>query len=233
MKNLILLFILITLISCNSALEGEGIASVKKEFTFDSFNSIEANCNCDIILIPSENSKIIVESHQNLIDNLDLNLKGSELKINEKKNVGQFDLYNILIYLPFDLKEIELNKQARLKTSGTIKADRLKIETNDQSSISQTYLNIKDLKIDISDQSGVIVSGIAINLKVNSSDEAIGNFSKLQAVDVIFDAEDNSQISLYAMKKLSGKAENNAQVSYKGDPYKNTTEKDRAFINKN
>lgn len=233
MRNLILLFILIAATSCNSGLEGEGTASVKKEFTFTSFNSIEANCNCDITLIPSETSKVVVESHQNLIDNLDLKLKGNELEISEKKNVGQFDLYNILIYLPSDLKEIELNKQARLKTSGTIKADRLKIEANDQSSISQTYLDIKDLKLDISDQSGAVISGIAINLRVSSSDEAIGNFSELQAVEIDFDAEDNSHISLYAMKNLSGKAENNAQVSYKGDPYKNTTEKDRAFINKN
>lgn len=233
MRNLILLFILIAATSCNSGLEGEGTASVKKEFTFTSFNSIEANCNCDITLIPSETSKVVVESHQNLIDNLDLKLKGNELEISEKKNVGQFDLYNILIYLPSDLKEIELNKQARLKTSGTIKANRLKIEANDQSSISQTYLDIKDLKLDISDQSGAVISGIAINLRVSSSDEAIGNFSELQAVEIDFDAEDNSHISLYAMKNLSGKAENNAQVSYKGDPYKNTTEKDRAFINKN
>lgn len=233
MKNSFLIPLVLTVtISCNSGLKGEGAASVQKEFTIAPFHSIEAHCNCDITLIPSEFSKVVVESHQNLINNLDLNSKGNQLTIREKKKVGEYDLYNILIYSPAGLNEIELNQQANMKISGTLKADKFKIETNDQSIISQTYMDVKELKLELSDQTNTEITGIAIHLNVSSSDESIGDFSELQAVEIDFEAEDNSSLSLYALKNLSGKAENNAQVSYQGDPNKNTTQKDRATLNK-
>lgn len=234
MKKLFLIPLALTLLtSCGSGLEGEGPASVRKEFSVNPFSSLEIYCNCDITLIPSESTKIIVESHQNLIDNLELNSKRNELTLREKKKVGEYNLYNILIYTPAGLNEIELNKQVNFKISGTLKSDKLKFEVNDQAIVSQTYLDIKDLEFDLSDQTHAEITGVSINLEVSSSDESIGNFAGMQAVDIRFEAEDNSSLSLYAMKNLSGKAENNAQVSYKGDPYKNTTEKDRANINKN
>lgn len=229
------LFIVIStinfLISCSSGLEGEGTANARKEFAVDQFTSIEANCNCDITLIPSETSKVIVESHQNLIDNLDLISKRGELTINEKSRVGKFDMYNVNIYSPTSLNEIELNNQSRMKISGTLKSDKFKIEANDQSFINEAYVDIKDFELDISNQTNVTVTGTAIKLEVNSSDQSIGNFSQLQAVETEFQAKNESSLSLWVMKDLSGEASDNAQVSYKGDPNKDTKETGRAMIN--
>ncbi len=234
MKKLLLMPIVsILFISCNMGLNGEGAATSKKEFPLTDYQSIEANCNCDITLIPSNNPKVVVESHQNLIDNLEINVNGNNLKIKEKSKVDQFDLYHVVVYSPVSLNEIELNKQSRMKISGTLKADRFKIEAKDQSFLDQAYVDIQDFEIELSDQAHLTITGTAINLDVDSSDQANGNFADLQTVDIKFKAEDNSNMSLYAMKNLSGEAQNNAQVSYKGDPNKNTTEKDRAFINKN
>lgn len=233
MKNSILILISsFSIISCNSGLEGEGAAIAKKEFAVDQFNSIEANCNCDITIIPSEISKVVVESHQNLIENLELNSKRGELIIKEKKNVGKYDLYNINIYSPSNLNEIELNNQSKMKVSGTIKADKFKIEVNDQSTIGQTYVDIKNFELDLSNQTHVTISGTVINLDLDASDESNANLAELQAVEIDFEVKNNANVSIYALKDLSGKASDNAQVSYKGDPNKNTKETGSAMINK-
>lgn len=234
MNNLFLILsAAITLISCGSGLEGEGAATATKEFAMEQFTSIEANCNCDITIIPSTESKIVVESHQNLIDNLELNSKNGNLILNEKSDVGKHDLYNVNIYSPAVLNEIELNNQSRMKISGTLKADKFKIDVNDQSIIDQTYVDIKEFELNLSDQTNATITGTAINLDLEISDESIGNLSQLQSVEIEFAAKNNSNLSLWVMKDLSGEASDNAQVSYKGDPNKDTQTKGRAMINQN
>lgn len=118
-----------------------------------------------------------------------------------------------------------------MKISGTLKSDKFKIEANDQSFINEAYVDIKDFELDISNQTNVTVTGTAIKLEVNSSDQSIGNFSQLQAVETEFQAKNESSLSLWVMKDLSGEASDNAQVSYKGDPNKDTKETGRAMIN--
>lgn len=233
MKNLFLtISASITFISCGSGLEGEGAATAKKDFAVESFTSIEANCNCDITIIPSETQKVVVESHQNLIDNLELVTKRGNLVINEKSKVGEYALYNVNIYSPAALNEIELNNQSRMKISGTLKADKFKIDANDQSIISESYVDFKEFELNISDQSNATMTGTAINLDVESSNQAIGNLSELQSVEIDFSAKNQSNLSLWVMKDLSGEASDNAQVSYKGDPNKDTKETGQAIINK-
>lgn len=234
MKKLMLIISGIFLFtSCGSGLEGEGAATDTKEFAVDQFNAIEANCNCDITVIPSEISKVVVESHKNLIDNLELTSKNGDLHINEKSRVGKYDLYNVNIYSLANLKEIELNKQSKMKISGTLKANKFSIEANDQTIIDQAYLDTKDLELSFSDQSQGTITGNTISLDLEASDESQVNLADLQAVEIDFTAENNSNVSIFALKDLSGKASDNAQVRYKGDPNKDTKTTDRAMINKN
>lgn len=232
MKNLLFtISAAFILISCGSGLEGEGAATAKKDFAVESFTFIEANCNCDITIIPSETSKVVVESHQNLIDNLELTSKRGNLVVNEKSKVGEYALYNVNIYSPAALNEIELNNQSRMKISGTLKAEKFKIDANDQSIISESYVDFKEFELNLSDQSNATMTGTAISLDVESSNQAIGNLSELQSVEIDFSAKNQSNLSLWVMKDLSGEASDNAQVSYKGDPNKDTQTKDQAMIN--
>lgn len=233
MKKLSLLIsISLLIISCNSGLEGEGAATAKKEFAVDHFSFLEASCNCDVTLIPSEISKVVVESHQNLIDNLEIKSNGKNLEIKESKKVENADLYNVNVYFNPNLTEVELNHQARLKISGTLKANEFSWDINDQSTVNEAYIDIKELDINLSGQTQIRMTGTAINLDIDASGQSRVDLSETQTVEIEFDAKDNASLSLYAMKDLNGTAIDNAQVFYKGDPNKDTTEKDRAIIQK-
>lgn len=229
-KYILTLIALLIFFSCSSGLEGEGAATAQKEFAVDTFTTIETNCNCDVTLIPSETTKVSVESHQNLIDNLEIQSDGKDLVIKEKKSVDKYDLYNVNIYFNPNLTKVELNNQSKLKISGTLKADNFDLEVNDQSTVNESFLEIKDMELDVSNQTQVKMKGTVIKLNIEASDESRTDLIDLQAVEVNFDAKNNASLSVYAMKDLSGTATDNAQVSYKGDPNKDTNEKDRAFI---
>lgn len=231
MKKLIpLSFVVFALASCSSGIEGEGAATAQKEIAIEAFSNLEINCNCELTLIPGATTKILVESHQNLVDNLEAKLNGKDLEIKEISKVQSADLYNVIVYFNPELNQIELNNQTKMKVSGTLKADQFSIEVNDQSNIQETFVEITDLKLSLSDQSMVNLTGTIINLNLKSSGESKAVLTGTQAVEIDFNAADNSHLSVYAMKDLIGKATGNAQVYYKGDPKKDTTEKDKAKI---
>lgn len=233
MRKAILYFLIIFgLISCNSKIEGEGIATADREIAVDSFQELGIKCNCDVTLIPSENTKIVVESHQNLIDNLIINQKGKKLEIGESKSVNDYKLYNVNIYFTPTLNKIRLNGQTKVKISGTLKAEKLEFELEDNSSIDNAFTEIDKFEIELEDNSSAKIKGTAIKLNVDSSDNSKVNLSELQTVSVNFKASDNSELSIYPLKNMSGKALGNSSVIYKGNPVKNTIIRDKASIEK-
>lgn len=231
MKKIIIpVFIFLIVSSCSSPIQGEGAATGIKEFETGDFQKIEVDCNCYLTLIPSETSKLVVESHENLIENIEVKSKKKSLKISEKKKVEEFDLYNVNVYTSTPLSEISLKGQARMKTSGTLTSKKLNLNTRDEVSVSQAHLELEDADFDFRDKSKINISGTAVNLSLNADGKSDADLSKLICVDINFKAFDYSALTLYAMKNLKGRAHNNSVVFYLGNPSKSTTEKDKAII---
>ncbi|MFA5620660.1 MAG: DUF2807 domain-containing protein [Weeksellaceae bacterium] len=216
--------------SCRSNIEGEGVATAQSEYQIEQFSNLTVDCNCDVTLIPSELPNVVVESHQNIIDNLEVTSKRKDLIIKEKSGVSNTDLYNINVYVNQDLTKIKLTNHAKLRISGTLKLNDLQIELKDLSTISEANVDLKRLEMRMSGLSRIEMKGTAINLMLHASGESEADLFSLQTVDTDFRAEDESQLLLYAMKGLTGTATDNAKVNYKGDPVKKTTERDRAII---
>lgn len=231
-KTISLLFVCFTIMSCNSGIEGEGVATAEHEMAVDIFQNLIVNCNCDLNLIPAENTKVVVESHQNLIDNLNIKSKNKSLEITENTKVGKFSLYNVNVYFNPELTKIELKNQTRMKISGTLKADEILIKLADNTMLDKSFVDIREMKIQQSGNSRSHFSGTVIDLIVETSDNANAELEELQAVSVNFKTYDNSMLSIYPMKEMNGRANDNSMVRYKGDPVKDNTTKDRAVIEK-
>ncbi len=231
-KTILISLILFGLMSCKSKIEGEGPARFEQEFETDIFGELEISCNCDVTLIPSENTKIVVESHQNLIDNLQIDSKRKKLKISEKNKVKKYSLYNLNIYFNSELSKVELKDQSKLKISGTLKAEKMEFKTSGNSIINDAFVDIDKFKIETKDNSNVYIKGTAIDLNVDTGNESIVDLFELQSVDVNFKAKDNSNLSVSPMKNLKGTAVDNSVVNYKGDPNKDATAKDKSIIEK-
>lgn len=230
MRKFILFFIITLVISsCKSSVEGEGAATAYQEFELDNFDKIEVNCYCDVTLIPSTSSKVVVETHQNLLENIVITSKNNKLVIKENKNVTNYSLNNVNIYFT-DLQEIKLNQQAELKVAGTLKADKMQIEIKDQASVFQTYVDFKELKLTAKDQSKIELAGLAINLNLQLQNQAQADLEKLQVVDINFTVKDNALATISPLKSMSGKASDTSKVFYSGDPVKDVKESDRALI---
>lgn len=233
MKKLIVwTTILSGLISCNSGIDGEGVATSSRDFVSEGFQEVKIVCNCDVTLIPSEATKVVVESHQNLIENLNITSKRSRLEITEKSKVGKYSLYNVNVYFNPKLNSVKISDKTKLKVSGTLKAPKMKFELEDKSTIFDTYVEIEKLELSMTGKTSAKLIGTAVDLNVTTEDNASAELDGLQVVDLTFRASDNSSLIGNPMKNLSGKASDNAVVKYLGDPNKDATSKDKAIIEK-
>lgn len=225
-----LLIIIIFLIGCQSKIEGEGNANSIQEYAIDTFSLLDVKCNCNLTLIPSQETKVVIESHENLIQNLKVNLKRNKLTIEEISTVEKFSLYNVNIYFDPQLKNINLGQQTKMKISGTMKAKEIIMNLSDNAILNNAYLELKTFDLEMNDQSQATINGTAIDQNISTNDESIADLSNLQGVDVKIKAKKNSNLTVNAMKSLSGTAYDNAKVYFLGDPKKDISEKDRATI---
>ena len=232
-QRILIVSLLIGITSCSASIEGEGPATAQHETAVESFNELDIACNCDVTLIPSESAHVVVESHQNLIDNYEIVFNRGTLKLSEKSPVSKFNLYNVNVYFNSDINKIKLKNKTRLKVSGTLKSDNLELDVNDDSEMTQSFMELKDFQIKASNHSQIQLNGTVIDLKVKAMDKSNVNLSNLQAVSVDLTSEDDSELLLNVLKNIKGTAGDNSKVFYKGDPVKDIKEIDRASILQN
>jgi len=231
MKRILALSLLgFTVISCSSAIEGEGAATAQQAFTVDQINELNVACNCNITLIPGNEVGVKVESHQNIIDNLKVEGKNGKLNISENKSVGQFSAYDVFVYVTRDLKDIEVSKQTALKVSGTLNVDDLEIEASEQAKIDNTFLITNNLKLSVYDQAAVTLQGTALALVYKGSNQSQGDLFAYESNDAQINVSDNAILNINSRKSLAGSAKGNAVVTYMGEPSKDTKISDNAQV---
>ena len=188
------------MIGCQSKIEGEGNANSIQEYAIDTFSLLDVKCNCNLTLIPSQETKVVIESHENLIQNLKVNLKRNKLTIEEISTVEKFSLYNVNIYFDPQLKNINLGQQTKMKISGTMKAKEIIMNLSDNAILNNAYLELKKFDLEMNDQSQATINGTAIDQNISTNDESIADLSNLQGVDVKIKAKKNSNLTVNAMK---------------------------------
>lgn len=231
MKKIILLSLFfILLVSCNSSVNGEGIATAQKEYKVDKIDNLTISCNCNVILVPGNTTNLRIDSHQNLIDNLDITTNKNSLSIKEKKDVKDFSSYDVYVYVTRDFKKFIIDKKTSVTTSGALNVDELEIIAKDQSKISQTYLITDKLDLRSEDHSSILLEGTTEKMKIKAENNSKLNLFKFEVNEVDFLAEDNALLDVNARQILSGSAKNNTIVSFIGDPNKELKITDQAQV---
>lgn len=230
-KKIIFLTVGVTfLTSCSSTIDGEGAGDVKQVIATESVKSLEVDCNCQVTLIPGSENKIEVESHQNIIDNLNISNKGNIVIVSENKEVDTYNNYNVFVYVTKDLQDLELGSLTNLKISGTLNVDKFALNIKDQAKIVEAYFIANDMEIKAQNQIQIELQGTVNKLEVKAYDQANLDLSKFVAYDTEFVAEDNVKFVVNAKSALIGEANGRAIVEYLGDPRKDIKSVDQAQV---
>lgn len=229
-KTLTLSFLGLILFSCSSSIDGEGAAVEQKSFTVDHISNIEVKCNCNVTLIPGNEVGVKIESHQNIIDNLEVESKKGNLTIKESKDVNEFSAYDVFVYVTRDLNEISLKGQTIINVSGTLAVDDLNMKTSNQAKVERFNLITNNLKLSTSDQSFVTLTGSSISLIYKGSNQSKVNLFDFETNDAQVYTSDNAILDINSRKSLAGSAKGNSIITYVGEPQKSTKVSDNAQV---
>ena len=218
------------LASCTSTIDGEGAATAEKEYPASTIKDLSISCNCNVIMVPGNKTGVKVDSHQNLIDNLEVEAKDNSLKIKEKSNVNQYSAYDVYVYVTRDLEKLNVNKQTSLTTSGTLNVDKLDLIVKDQARINQTFLITNNFNLQADNQTNIMLEGTAATMKIKAYGEAKLNLFKYEVNEANFTTDDNAMLDINARQTLYGSAKGNSIVNFLGDPNKDTKISDRAQV---
>ncbi len=217
--------------SCQSNIDGEGPSNLKNvSQLIETAQSVEANCNCQLTLIPGTENKVEVESHQNILDNFTIETKGKTLLLSEKMPVDKYNNYQVFVYVTRDLKDFEISGLTDAKVAGTLNTDNLAISLKDQSKLSETYLITNDFDLKAQNQTQVDLRGTAVKMNLKAYDQANLNLANFEVNDTKLVAENNAQIIVNSRNSLVGDAKGTAVVEYLGNPRKDTKIADQAQV---
>lgn len=219
MKKLFSLILSITLLlmcfGCGK-LKPEGKIE-PKEIKVENFNAINLKGKFRVFYVSSEQNFVAIETYPNLYKNLRVDVKGKELTIAEKREVGSVDFYNITIYSKFSPSVISISDSVELNLSSALRTDNLKmnlknfgkfigsvntrraeIVMNGRSSANFSG-NTEDAYIKISDSAGIIAPYWSVgNLQIESTGS---NYAEVNVRD-----------------SLKGHVAENAKFLYYNDP---------------
>ncbi len=207
-------------ISNNEVIEGVG-DSIYKDFQVDMFRYLEIDVDASVEIIQSDSLNIRVEGQQNIIDNLEIIVSNSHLKIKFKKSNFKYKSLKIVIYVP-SIQRIVLNGSGFFDLKSWGKEDRLHIINNGSADFQIGKLShIKHFNVDLNGSgSMLVVNESELINSVHCILNGTGNINleKLQISNSHIKLNGSGNIQLGQMDQLNAEIVGSGNVTYSGTP---------------
>lgn len=234
MKHIVLILSLLVFVGCQSDIKGDGPANKTKVYHFTNIKEINFQTNAQVkfILNESDSTKVEIQSHQNLIENLEVSQKDDILKLSEKENVMENDVYMVTIYVNQKILDLNLAKGTNAQFFGRFIFNELKLGVKDSAKITELDIQGKQLNLRVEDFGRVEMSGHLSQLDLHISDFANAQMKALFCDEADIDASGETKTSLTVIKELAVNATEKAEVFYLSDPNKKIKSDDQSIVRK-
>jgi len=194
MKKILILCSLFTLLGCDleESLDCVQAAGdiVQEEFLLDEFRKILVFQRVELIVQKGPEQKVIVETGDNLINEVNLKVVDSTLFISDRNScnlVRDFGITKVFVTSP-NLKEIQNSSERTVRSIGVLEYERLDLISDDRED-EDAFRSVGDFDVDLKvDQLSVVSNGISeFYLRGRASFANIGIFSgdsRVEAADL-------------------------------------------------
>lgn len=228
LKATILLFAIV-LFSCdsenaNDCLQTSG-AIITKEFTVENFNKINISQGIELIIKEGTETKVIVETGQNLVNAITAEVTNEELFLRNSNGCNWMRDYNITkVYITTPtLINVYSSSQFAVKSDGVVSFPVLTLQsamfTNTASGTFELEVNCGVLTIEDNESSYFKISGNTVNLSVNFYDgNARFDGSDLTSNEVSCFQRSSNDIIVNPVSKISGTIYSTGNIVLKSIP---------------
>ncbi|MDR3273018.1 MAG: DUF2807 domain-containing protein [Flavobacteriaceae bacterium] len=230
----ILLFLLplvVTLYSCDFSIKkGEGAVGDKEVKLSPNIKQISAKGNYRIVfLYDSINPRMVIESYQNVRDNIKMSNAGGELTLSESRNVENIDLYNIYIYLS-EIEQVKLYDNVNMDVNSQFRLAKLNIKLKDKAKFLANSLVVENLTVKVNDKAKINLQGEGTNLNLTASSGSDFSAPFYETANATIELSGVSTAEINVKSKLTGKISNNSELTLIGNPAKEIKQTDLAKI---
>ncbi|MDY8137423.1 head GIN domain-containing protein [Aquimarina sp. 2201CG5-10] len=220
-KILVTILLSALLGSCNivfNGVKGQGEVIRKEKTINQDFSAVKASRGLDVILIDSDDNKVIIEANENLHDVIEVYVKGDVLYVTSDENIYMADEKSV--YVSYDkLDKISSTSGASITSEEAVVQKELAVSATSGSDIK---LRVKAENLNSSATSGAMID---LSGKVSNHTSSATSGSNIRADDLLSlvseaKATSGAHIKIHAKDEFTGKATSGGDVVYYGNPEK-------------
>ncbi|MCF8227756.1 MAG: DUF2807 domain-containing protein [Bacteroidales bacterium] len=188
---------------------------IEKHYNFAGFDEIEVGGAFEVIIKQAENFKVIIETDENLHDNMRLELLDDKLHI-KSKGIKNFTELNVYIEMP-SLTEMNVHGAAEVKIPEAFRQDEIEITASGASELKLNLIT-EEIEVNASGASEVDLKGQAEELYINASGATDVNSRNMKVKSAYAEASGASSVMVAATEELDINESGAADVRYEGSP---------------
>ena len=215
-KFFVFILLSISLVSCQDMMvvqvEGEGPV-VMNEFEIDNFNQLSLHSGWKVLLIPSDENKLVLEANENLVELLEIEQKGNRLKIDSEKLIKKADSKLIQLYYNQELTEIKTSSGVYLIAEDIKHSGNLNLVSTSGSKLELSFEGEK-LAAETTSGASIHLTGSAAYLVVKSTSGSGFEAETFLAKKAKAKANSGANINLNVEEELEAKATSGAIIKH-------------------
>lgn len=180
------------------------------------FHGIDVGGAFEVILIKSNQEKIVLEADDNLMPYIRTKVFGGILEIDNEKDFRNPTELKVSIYYK-NLDRFDISGAASVRGEDIINAQSIELDASGASEI-QLKFNTENFEGDMSGASRLDLSGNAKNVKIEASGASSFQALEFETINCEIDASGAAVVRIWTVGKLSLEASGASSVRYKGNP---------------
>ena len=208
---------MLTFTACNELIGERGNDErVTKEITVDSFEKIEISGAFKVLLVPSKSHEVIIEVDENLINYIDISVRGNRLFIESDRRL--ISRKGIKIEVPVkELTEIISSGASDIKSNEPISSKELDIEVSGAGNLD-LKLDVKFVSLELSGATMVYLAGVSERLDIEMSGAGSLMAENLELKDCSVDISGVGHVLVNVSGSLEAQVSGLGKVEYLGNP---------------
>ena len=189
--------------------------------TVKSFEEVSAAEAIDVILIPGDEEKVVVEAKGVDLEDVITEVSGGELEIHMSR--GNYRNVDVTVTVTYKrIYAIDVSSAASVVTKGMLRSPRLTLEVSSAGD-ADLEIEVRDLEASVSSAGDIIVSGRAEDseIRVSSAGDFKGRDLKSNSADVKVSSGGSASVTV--QNEINARASSGGSIRYFGDPDKEYT----------
>jgi len=215
--------VLFTLQSCRKII-GKGPVVTETRST-GSFTEVWFEVGGDLRFVPSDDYEVVIEAQRNVIDVIETNISGGELKVKVRNgvNLRSREDIRVTVRAPF-VSAFTINGSGDLDVPAIVSASGpASIRVNGSGSVRINEVDAEDINLRINGSGKIrALSGSVDHAEVSISGSGDVDLSAIQARTAATETSGSGTIRLQVSDELNVKISGSGSVYYKGHPSVNT-----------